>query len=501
MDNENYNETQEQEAVVPQDVVSEETAVEEPVAEPIVTEDSVQEAAETQDESVTEPVVVEEVPEEQKKPHFVGVSSQEYKQQMNTLKQEYKSAKKEEKKTGASGKAIVLTALITAVCTIMAICVFVGFISVFPSPQNNFLGMFINQVTGNGGNTSGEQTGGQFYAPNKETITIKDETDDVCTAVYAKVAPSIVGIRIVQIGGSILSPTTQVVSEGTGTVYSEDGLIITNYHVIEAALQTTNSILGGGEYEVRVYFDTTLQEYFVAEIIGGDSKTDLALHKINLTGLVPVEFADSDEILIGSDAIVMGGGGGLEFIDSVNKGIISGLHRDITTETGVLYDLIQTDAAINPGNSGGALLNSQGQLIGICFLKISADAYDNMAFAIPSNTVKNVISQIETKGSADTPYIGVVIDTTYSKQDSERFNYPMGALVSSVEEGKSADRAGIKKGHIITEFNGKKVTTFQDLRAAINSCQVGDQVTVKVFSIDNRKESTLKLTIDNYNSK
>ena len=374
--------------------------------------------------------------------------------------------------------------------------------TVLPTPGNSLIGKYVRSLTNQTGTpgTDTELSGGQFYIPNKDTITIKDETTDVCTAVYAKVSPSIVGIRIVQVGGSFLYPTTSVVGEGTGTVYSEDGLIITNYHVVETAISAQQNNSTGAQFEVRVYFDTTLQEYYTAEIIGGDSRTDLALLKIDLTGMTPVEFADSDKILVGSDAIVMGGGGGIEFIDSVNKGIISGLHRNITTESGIIYDLIQTDAAINPGNSGGALLNSEGQLIGICFLKISADAYDNMAFAIPANTVKKIISQIEENGAADSPYIGVSIDTTYTKQDADKFDYPLGALVADVEKGKSADRAGIKSGDIITEFNGKKVTSYDDLRGTISNCQVGDEVEVKIYRTGQRKEITVKLTVDNYNS-
>ncbi len=443
-------------------------------------------------------------PMQQPENNFNSFSSDFYKQNMKNMKQEYKTARRQEKQNSSSkDKSIFRTTLISSLCSFIVVCILFSLLVILPSPSNSVFGRYIRSVSSISDSTvnGSELKGGQYYSPNKETITIKDETTDVCTAVYAKVSPSIVGIRIVQVGGSFLHPTTQVVGEGTGTVYSEDGYIITNYHVIETAIEAEGNGFGGAaEYEVRVYFDTTLQEYFTAEIIGGDSRTDLALLKISLTGMTPVEFADSDEILIGSEAIVMGGGGGIEFIDSVNKGIISGLHRNITTDTGVIYDLIQTDAAINPGNSGGALLNSKGELIGICFLKISADAYDNMAFAIPANTVKNIISQIKEDGSADSPYIGVSIDTTYTKQDAEKFDYPLGALIAGVEDGKSADRAGIKEGDIITEFNGTKVTSYDDLRGAITKCKVGDEVEVKLYRTDDREEITVTLEVDNYNN-
>ncbi len=428
--------------------------------------------------------------------------SQLYKQNIRNMKQEYRTLKREEKQRqregtppSGSGSNSALTVLISVLCTLLTVgLIFLG-LAVFPSPSRSVLGKYMSSlaVSNNGGY---EVTGGQYYAPNKDTITINDETTDAVTAVYAKVSPSIVGIRIVQVSGSMWQQSEQVVSEGTGTVYSEDGKIITNYHVIEAVYQaaTMNSNI---KYEVRVYFDTTLQEYFTAEILGGDSRTDLALLKISLSGLTPVEFADSDELLVGSSAIVMGCGGGIEFMDSVNSGIISGLHRNITTQTGILYDLIQTDAAINPGNSGGALLNKEGQLIGICFLKISDSNYDNMAFAIPSNTVKKIISQIEEKGAADAPYIGVIIDTTYTKTIADTYDYPQGAWISSVSSGGPAEKANLKTGDIITEYNGKTITSFNDLRAAVNGSTIGDKVTLTVYRTTTKQNMTVELTVEN----
>lgn len=426
--------------------------------------------------------------------------SQLYKQNIKNMKQEYRNIKREEKlrqkENGqSSGANTALTAVISVLCTLLTVGVIFLALAVFPSPSRSILGSYLKglTVTDNGGH---KVTGGQYYAPNKDTITIKDETTDTATAVYAKVSPSIVGIRIVQVSGSMWQQNEQVVSEGTGTVYSEDGKIITNYHVIEAVYNAAaaNSNI---KYEVRVYFDTTLQEYFTAEILGGDARTDLALLKISLTGLKPVEFANSDELLVGSGAIVMGCGGGIEFMDSVNSGIISGLHRNITTQSGILYDLIQTDAAINPGNSGGALLNKEGQLIGICFLKISDSNYDNMAFAIPANTVKKIISQIEEKGAADAPYIGVIIDTTYTKAIADTYNYPQGAWISSVSAGGPAEKAKLTTGDIITAYNGKTITSFNDLRAAVNSSSIGDKVTLTIYRTTAKKEITVEITVEN----
>ena len=426
--------------------------------------------------------------------------SQQYKQNIKTMKQEYRTAKREEKQrqrqeNKSSGGQTGLTVIVSVLCTLLTVSVIFLCLAIFPSPAQSVLGKYMRELSSakNGGQ---EISGGQYYAPNKDTITINDETSDVATAVFAKASPSIVGIRIVQVSGSMWQQSEQVVTEGTGTVYSEDGKIITNYHIIEEVYEAA-AMNSNIKYEVRVYFDSTLQEYAVAEILGGDSRTDLALLKVSMTGLIPVEIADSDDLLIGSKAIVMGCGGGIEFMDSVNAGIISGLHRNITTQTGILYDLIQTDAAINPGNSGGALLNSKGQLIGICFLKISDSYYDNMAFAIPSNTVKKIISQIEEKGAADAPYIGVIIDTTYTKTIAETYNYPVGAWVSSVSAGGPAEAAGLTTGDIITAYNGKTVTGFNDLRNAVNNSVIGDTVTLTVYRTTTKTEMAIKITVAN----
>ncbi len=457
-----------------------------------------------QDETVQQPQETQQEPECQEQTWSAQPvnDSQLYKQNIKNMKQEYRTLKREEKQrqresqqSSGSGSNPALTVLISVLCTLLTTGVIFLGLAVFPSPSKSILGKYMQglAVTNNGGH---EVTGGQYYSPNKDTITIKDETTDAVTAVYTKVSPSIVGIRIVQVSGSMWQQNEQVVSEGTGTVYSEDGKIITNYHVIESVYQAAKAN-PNIKYEVRVYFDTTLQEYFTAEILGGDARTDLALLKISLTGLQPVEFANSDELLVGSGAIVMGCGGGIEFMDSVNSGIISGLHRNITTQSGILYDLIQTDAAINPGNSGGALLNKEGQLIGICFLKISDSDYDNMAFAIPANTVKKIISQIEEKGAADAPYIGVIIDTTYTKIIADTYNYPQGAWISSVSAGGPAEKANLQTGDIITEYNGKTITSFNDLRAAVNSSSIGDKVTLTIYRTATKKEITVEITVEN----
>lgn len=441
-----------------------------------------------------------------------------YKQNIKQMKQQYKAMKREEKQrqqqeaaaaaadgtgAGAARKGMSLggTITISLITSLLIAALLLFFLLLFPTPSKSVLGRYFSSV-GSSGGISGEISGGTLYVPNKDVIKIENTQENFVTAVYAKAAQSIVGIRVVAVSGSMWQQSSQVVSEGTGTVYSEDGLIITNYHVIENVIKAQNSkSLSGYKYEVRIYFDTTLTEYFTAEIIGGDSRTDLALLKTSLTGLVPVEMADSDSLTIGEPAVVMGCGGGIEFMDSVNDGIISGLHRNIKTENGILYDLIQTNAAINPGNSGGALLNKEGKLMGICFLKIADSAYDNMAFAIPANTVKKIISQIAEKGAADSPYIGVVIDTSYSKEIADQYGYPLGAFVSSVTKNAPAEAAGIKENDIIVKFGDADVTNFYTLREAISKCKIGDVVKIKVYRHSIKDYITMDITVKSDSAK
>ena len=176
---------------------------------------------------------------------------------------------------------------------------------------------------------------------------------------------------------------------------------------------------------------------------------------------------------------------------SVTYGIISGLDRIVSTSQSV--PLIQTDAAINPGNSGGALLNSNGLLIGINSSKIVAEEFEGMGFAIPSNVVKEKVDKIISKKDEDEPYIGVSISEKYSSQVLSYYGYPSGAVVTRVESGSPAEKAGIARGDIITKFNDKAVTEYNILGELLNDCDIGQTVNVEIYR--NGSTKTLKLTI------
>jgi serine protease Do len=250
-------------------------------------------------------------------------------------------------------------------------------------------------------------------------------------------------------------------------------------------------------YEVRVYLKTDLSEFFVASIVGYDTVTDLAVLKIDVTGLAPVEFADSDEVMVGDIAIAIGSPGGLEFMNSVSKGIISGVNRNIVMGSGSsAYDLIQTDAAINPGNSGGALLNSEGKLIGISAIKIVSTDYEGMGFAIASNTIADIVEKLIRDRIVIRPALGVTVNTNYNNTIARQYGYPVGALVYQVMRGSAADKAGMRENDIIVEFAGNRVNNFYELRKELLKFAPGDEVTIKVFRPSSEKEIELKVVLD-----
>jgi len=271
---------------------------------------------------------------------------------------------------------------------------------------------------------------------------------------------------------------------GTGFIISGDGLIVTNKHVVSEE---------GATYKV---ITSDNSEYEVTQITR-DPANDLAILKIDASGLSPVELGNSDELKVGQFVIAIGTALG-EFRHTVTTGVISGLGRGITA--GSVYEgyverldnVIQTDAAINPGNSGGPLLNSVGQVIGVN-VAVAAEA-ENIGFAIPINLVKAGIDEFKATGHfAAQPYLGVGYQMI-SQRAALLNEVPQGAYVELVVEDSAAEAAGIQEGDIITEFNGEKVEGTEDgLAKLISKYQPGDQVSLKVWRDD--KELTLTATL------
>ncbi len=312
-------------------------------------------------------------------------------------------------------------------------------------------------------------------APQTVTnITVDETVNSKVEAVAKKAGPSIIGIRTTAAITSFFGGSSEATEEGSGIIYSTDGYIITNYHVIQSAVESSNS-------KVEVFLPDDTDTAIAATVVGYNIASDLAVVKVNKTGLPAIEFADSDKLNVGQYAIAIGNPGGLEFIGSVSYGVISGLNRSVAVGTGGTMSLIQTDAAINPGNSGGALVDISGKLIGVNSIKLVSESYEGMGFAIPSNTVKEICDNIIDKQNEPTPYIGIQISQSYTAAQLKALGYPAGAVVVDVIEGGPASEGGIQRGDIITEFNGKAINNYTDLDGAISKCKPGDSVTVKLY--------------------
>ena len=325
---------------------------------------------------------------------------------------------------------------------------------------------------------------------NVTNITVDETVNSSIEAVAKKAGPSIIGIRTTAAVTNFFGGSTEATGEGSGIIYTTDGYIITNYHVIESAVESSNS-------KVEVFLADDTETAIEATVIGYNIASDLAVVKIEKTGLPAIEFADSDKLSVGQYAIAIGNPGGLEFIGSVSSGVISGLNRSVTVGTGNAMSLIQTDAAINPGNSGGALVDIKGMLIGVNSVKLVSTGYEGMGFAIPSNTVKEICNNIIDKQNDPTPYIGIQISQNYTADELIALGYPAGAVVVSVVEGGPAYESKIQRGDIITEFNGVTVKNYTELENAIAQCKPGDSVTVKIFRAGRFYSSHINVAANN----
>ncbi len=325
---------------------------------------------------------------------------------------------------------------------------------------------------------------------NNININVEETAASIAEAVAKKCTDSVVGIRTTTSVMSFFGGSQEQTGNGSGVVYSPDGYIITNYHVISGAVESSNS-------KIDVFVGNNSAKSYPATVIGYNISCDLAVIKITATGLTPIELGNSDDLKVGQYVVTIGSPGGLEFMGSVTYGIISGLDRTVSTNS--TLKLIQTDAAINPGNSGGALLNAEGKLIGINSSKIASVEYEGMGFAIPVNTVKEKCDKIISRKNDSQAYFGVSVSSTYTSQVLSFYGYPTGAVVSSVADGSPAAKSGIERGDIITEFNGVKITEYTLLNDLLYDCESGETVAVKVYRAGKYYTVDIKLASDTSN--
>jgi len=308
-----------------------------------------------------------------------------------------------------------------------------------------------------------------------------EKSDSPVTWIAKKVSPSIVGIKVrarVQIS---FFGEQEAEGEGSGIIIREDGYILTNYHVIQNAYDSsTNKVRSNASIEV--YLWEQQEKPYKAEIVGVDWRTDLAVIKIDGSGFPAAELGDSDEIEVGELAVAIGNPGGLEYMGSVTAGVISGLNRTVQTENGYEFKLIQTDAAINPGNSGGALVNSEGKVIGVNSIKIVAQGFEGIGFAIPINTAREIFENlIEHKYVPGRPLLGIQADANFDSAAARYYRVPEGVLVRDVVPFSGAYKAGIKVGDIITKCQEKSVKSLDELNSIKDEYKPGDVVKLEIY--------------------
>lgn len=310
------------------------------------------------------------------------------------------------------------------------------------------------------------------------TDVIEGKELDV-TQIAEKVGPSVVGIVTTQTYTSWNGGTyDQQAGSGSGIIISADGYIITNSHVIEGA-SGIEVVLNSG--------DT-----YTAKLIGSDTKTDLAVVKIDATNLPVAELGKSADLKVGELAVAIGNPLGLEFQGSVTAGVISALNRTMEVD-GRQYTLVQTDAAINPGNSGGPLVNKYGQIIGINTVKISSTTAEGMGFAIPIDVAVPIIEELIENGYVSgRPQIGIGI-RDISESMSRYYDLPVGIYVVSVSSGNGAEKAGIQPGDVIIKADDKAVATSDELNDVRDTHKAGEKL--KLTLVRDGKTMDINVTL------
>jgi putative serine protease PepD len=290
---------------------------------------------------------------------------------------------------------------------------------------------------------------------------------------------------VVEISASATQFSGSQLAQGSGFVFDDDGHIVTNQHVVE----------GASSISVRFWDGSTR----TARLVGTDPSTDLAVIKVNASAsfLEPLRLGDSSEVEVGDGVVAMGSPFGLE--GTVTSGIVSALHRQMTAPNNfTITDSIQTDAAINHGNSGGPLLDQEGRVIGVnAQIESESGGSDGVGFAIPSNTVRSIVTQLVESGEAEHAYLGISM-----------LPIPGGAAVSEVHSGSPAEKAGLRPatgtrtvdgqevpsgGDVIVEFDGQQISTSAELQSGVNAKQPGDSVSITVLR--NGKRRTLQVTL------
>ena len=334
-----------------------------------------------------------------------------------------------------------------------------------------------------GGNETTMYTGQR--TPTQVDTASVDTSKELTTAeIYAKYVNSCVGITVDIVSTNVFGQTVTGAAAGSGFVITEDGYILTNYHVIDGA----NSI--------KVTFDNGKE--YTATYVGGEEKNDIAVIKVDATGLTPVVIGKSSDMLVGEQVTTIGNPLG-ELTFSESTGIISALDRSITMSDGRQMNMIQTDCAINSGNSGGPLFNSHGEVIGIVSAKYSSGSnsssasVEGLGFAIPMDDVASMVSDLVKNGYVTgKPIMGISVADVDESVTS--YGVPQGAIIRVVTPDLCGAKAGLQAGDIVTKIDNTDVTSASDLTSAIGNYKPGDKVTLTIFRSGETK--TVEVTLE-----
>ena len=391
--------------------------------------------------------------------------------------------KKHGSKFGLKLLAVVLCCAITSAASLGVFVVMIqnGVINVQSSEASSNAAFTISRVV-NGDTSSDTSTS------SDGTVSAMSDQD-----IAAKLTPSVVCIQNYQVtqnygfmqtdtSDSSVSPA----GEGSGIIMSEDGYIITNAHVVEGATSLKVMTSDGETYE--------------AQLIGSDTVTDLAVVKIDATGLTAAEFGSSEDLRVADKVMAIGNPGGHELSSSVTIGYVSALNRAIANNTtGYTMEYIQTDAAINPGNSGGALINEYGQVVGINSAKISATGYEGLGFAIPIDTAQPIISDLIQYGYVKDRAVLGISGQFIDSMTGRFYGLPQGEYVAQLNSSE-AQASGLQVGDVITAIDGQQLDSESTLRSAILSKKPGDTVTLQVYRSSTQQSATVELKLSEYSA-
>lgn len=296
--------------------------------------------------------------------------------------------------------------------------------------------------------------------------------------IAVKAGPAVVGVLSKVQSYNFWGQATTGQTSGSGVVVSQDGYIVTNYHVIEGAMSVQVVLNSGVEYD--------------AKVVGYDQKSDIAVLKIEEKDLTFVTFGDSSAVMVGDRAVAIGNPLGTELMGTVTQGIISAVNRTVTVEDKTMT-LIQTDAAINSGNSGGALLNAYGELIGINTVKMAATGVEGLGFAIPSNQVKEIVDDVMQYGYVRGRLVIGVSGTNITERLAQYYDLPVGFYVNEVAEGYGAYLAGVQPGDVIIKCDGVVTKNIDEINAQRDKHKVGDIMSITVVRNGETKTLNVKL--------